>query len=443
VSESTVGPKRLGVIDASLIVVGSIVGAGIFLVSPYVAQGVRSPAAFLSVWMLGGVVALSGALTNGELGGLFPRSGGEYIYLREAYGPAFGFLSGWTSFWIGFPGSIAALAAGFGGTIAAMLHLTAPWAPTGIGVVAIVVLTVVNSLGMHAGKWAQNGLSATKLAAFAVLLSLGLLVRQGQAAGSGPFFAPGDHAASFASALVPVMFAYTGWNAATYVAGEMRDPGRGLGRALALGTTLCVALYVAVNVVYLRAMPLAALADAKEPARSAALALGGEWGAAALSPLIAVCICSSLHASILVGPSIYKAMAADGLFFAPFGRVHAGTKVPTLGLVAQAAVAIAQLVSGSFDQLLTFAMFAIIAFSTLTVAAVFVLRRRLPDAPRPFRVPGYPVAPALFVIVNAWVLWCVIERGAREAFVGLAIVASGVPAYAVFVSRSAHRSSHR
>ncbi len=442
-SESTGGPKRLGVIDASLIVVGSIVGAGIFLVSPYVAQGVRSPAAFLSVWMLGGVVALSGALTNGELGGLFPRSGGEYVYLREAYGPAFGFLSGWTSFWIGFPGSIAALAAGFGGTVAAMFHLSAPRAPMVIGVVAIVVLTVLNSLGMRAGKWTQNGLSATKLAAFAVILSLGLLVRPGAAAGSGPFFAPGDHAASFAGALVPVMFAYTGWNAATYVAGEMRDPTRGLGRALALGTTLCVALYVAVNVVYLRAMTLGALADAKEPARSAALALGGEWGAAALSPLIAVCVCSSLHATILVGPSIYKAMAGDGLFFAPFGRVHATTKVPTLGLVAQAAVAIAQLVSGSFDQLLTFAMFAIIAFSTLTVAAVFVLRRRLPGAARPFRVPGYPVAPALFVLVNVWVLWCVVERGAREAFVGLAIVASGVPAYAVFRSRSAHRSSHR
>ncbi|HXN30652.1 MAG TPA: amino acid permease, partial [Polyangiaceae bacterium] len=268
--------RGLGVVDASLIVVGSIVGAGIFLVSPFVAQYVRSPAAFLGTWLLGGAVALAGALSNGELGGLFPRSGGEYVYLREAYGPAFGFLSGWMSFWIAFPGSIAALASGFGATVAPMLGLTSTRAPVVVGGVAIVALTGINALGLRPGKWTQNALSAAKLAVFAGLLGLGLLVpHHGAASGLTPFFAPGDSAYGIGMALVPVMFAYSGWNAATYVSGEMRDPTRSLGRALALGTALCVVLYLLVNAVYLRAMSLDALSHTEEPARVAATRLGG------------------------------------------------------------------------------------------------------------------------------------------------------------------------
>ncbi|HEY8038333.1 MAG TPA: amino acid permease [Polyangiaceae bacterium] len=427
--------RGLGVVDASLIVVGSIVGAGIFLVSGMVAQQVRSPAAFLAIWLLGGGVALAGALSNGELGGLFPRSGGEYVYLREAYGPVAGFLSGWTSFWIVFPGSIAALAAGFGATLAPMLGLSSARAPTVIGLVAILALTAVNALGLRPGKWTQNTLSGAKLAAFAGLLALGLLVHRGGASGLSPFFAAGDGARGVATALIPVLFAYSGWNAATYVSGEMRDPTRGLGRALALGTALCVALYVAVNAVYLLAMPLSELAKAHEPARAAAMMLGGDAAAALLSPLIAVCVLSSMQASVLVGPRIYRAMAIDGLFFAPLGRLNPRTRSPVVALAAQAVVAIAELVSGSFNQLLTFATFAIVVFSTLTVAAVPLLRRRLPREARAFPVPGYPWVPLLFVAVNVWVLWSVLASGAREALVGLAIVATGVPAYAAFRAR--------
>src|ERR1700722_2041047 len=193
----------LGVADSALLVVGSIVGAGIFFVSPSVAQAVKSPAAFLGAWLLGGAVALAGALTNGELGGLFPRSGGEYVYLREAYGPAFGFLSGWTSFWIGFPGSIAALASGLGSPRAPVLLLTHPRAPVAIGLFAIAALTALNSLGLQAGKWAQNALSATKLAAFGMLLGLGFLVGRG-AGGLVPFAVSGDHPAGLPRPLLPL-----------------------------------------------------------------------------------------------------------------------------------------------------------------------------------------------------------------------------------------------
>jgi APA family basic amino acid/polyamine antiporter len=426
----------LGVFDASLIVVGSIVGAGIFLVSGAVAHEAGSRGAFFLAWVLGGAVALAGALSNGELGGMFPRSGGEYVYLREAYGPALGFLSGWTSFLVVFPGSIAALAAGFGTTVAPMLGLSSS-AGRAIGLFAIAALTGLNALGLSPGKWTQNVLSATKLAAFGGLLVLGALVSPPDAVAAAPPVgtAAGGHPGGVATALIPVFFAYSGWNAATYIAGELREPRRGLGQALALGTGLCVVLYLAVNAVYLRAMPLDALAAVDQPARAAAVQLGGARAAALLSPLVAICVLSSMQASVLVGPRLSQAMAADGLFFAPVARVHPTTRVPLVALLAQGAVSAVELLSGRFEELVGFATSAIIAFSTLTVAAVILLRVRRPDVARPFPVPGYPVVPLLFIAVNIWVLWCVLASGARAALCGLAIVATGIPAYAAFRAR--------
>jgi APA family basic amino acid/polyamine antiporter len=433
----------LGVLDASLIVVGSIVGAGIFLVSAAVAREVRSPAAFLGTWLLGGGIALAGALSNGELGGLYPRSGGEYVYLREAYGPPLGFLSGWTSFWVAFPGSIAALAAGFGATTASMLGVSGRAAEVALGAAAIVALTAVNVVGLRPGKWTQNVLSGAKLLAFAGLLALGALVRHAGTGGLTPFVVPGDTARGVASALIPVFFAYSGWNAATYVTGEMRDPTRGLGRALALGTALCVALYFAVNAVYLRGLSMADLAATAEPARAAATALGGNAATAMLMPLIALCVLSSMQASVLVGPRIYRAMAVDGVFFAPLGRVHGGERVPAIALVAQAVIALVELFSGRFEELLSFATSAMLAFSTLTVAAVLVLRVRRPDAARPFRVPGYPVVPLAFIAANTWVLWNVLSSGARPVLGAVAVVATGIPAYVAFTMAERRKEKAR
>jgi APA family basic amino acid/polyamine antiporter len=438
----------LGVVDASLLVVGSIVGAGIFLVSADVASLVRSPAVFYATWLLGGVVSLAGALSNGELGGMFPRSGGEYVYLREAYGPPLGFLSGWTSLLIVFPGSIASLAAGLGGTVAPMLGLGGAWGPKLVASAATIGLTVVNAYGLRPGKWTQNVLSGSKLIVFAGLLVLGVVMPRASGGPVEPFFAPGDRAGGVATALVPVLFAYSGWNAATYVAGEMRDPSRTLGRALALGTGMCVVLYLAINAAYLRAMPLAQLATAKEPARDALVALGGSAMGAVLSPLVAVCVLSSMQASVLVGPRIYHAMAEDGLFFQWIGRLSARTGVPTVGLVLQCAITLALVWVGAFDQLVRFTMSAIVAFSTLTVASVVVLRVRRPGAARAFRVPGYPLVPIVFVVVNVWMLWNVLtfqDSSPREALIGLGIVATGVPAYLWFarVARLAPRPRSR
>jgi APA family basic amino acid/polyamine antiporter len=433
-------PTGLGVVDATLLVVGSIVGGGIFLVSHDVAQSVRSPAAFLAAWVIGGIVALAGALSNGELGGMFPRSGGEYVYLREAYGPGVGFLSGWTSFWIAFPGSIAALAAGLGSTVAGMLGVASPWGPKVVGCSFIVGLTFLNACGLRPGKWVNNALAATKLGAFAVLLGLGLLVpSRVLPPGDGMGLTGSTSWTGLGAALIPVLFAYSGWNAATYIAGEMRDPARSLARSLLFGTAACLVLYIAVNATYLRAIPLAELASTHDsPARLAAQRLGGPTSAAALAPLVALCVLSSLQATVLVGPRIYQAMAGDRLFFEPLGRVDTTTRVPVIGLVAQAIVATVEFLSGSFGQLLAFAMFSIVMFSTLAVAAVFVLRLRRPDTERPIRVPGYPIVPAVFVLINGWLLWSELTGPYLvDALIGLAIVATGIPAYAVFRARAA------
>jgi APA family basic amino acid/polyamine antiporter len=423
--------RGLGALDASLIVVGSIVGGGIFLVSGEVARHVQSPAGFLAVWLLGGAVALAGALCNAELGGMFPRGGGEYVYLREAYGRGLAFLSGWTSFWIGFPGSVAALAWGLGVTVAGIFGLEAPF-DLAIALASIAALTLVDARGLEPGRRVQNLLSGVKLVVFALLLC-GAALRGGSSA-LHPFVGA-ESPTGLALALVPVLFAYSGWNAATYVAGELRDPARSLRRALVFGTVTCVALYLAVNLTYLRAIPLDEMRAVTDVARTSAERLGGSLAAAVLGPLVAVSIASSLKATVTVGPRIYQAMAADGLFFAPLGRLGRRSRVPEIGLAAQAAIACLLLTTRSFEQLLTFTMFAIVTFSTLTVAGVLILRARRPDASRPFRVPGHPWLPIAFVAVNGWVLWCVLSSGVVEALAGAAIVASGLPAYALFRAR--------
>lgn len=423
--------RILGVFDASMLVVGSVVGAGIFLVSGYVAATVTSPGSFLGVWLLGGVFALSGALCNGELGVLFPRGGGEYVYLSEAFGSGLGFLSGWTSFWIGFPGSIATLASGFGRNVRALAGLPPGWENV-IGIAAVLVLTGLNVLGLKRGKHVQNLLSVVKLLAFGLVIVLGFFFGHGQGAHFHPFFGGGQTASGLAAALIPIYFAYSGWNAATYVAGEMRDPHRDLGRALALGTLACIVLYLAVNAGFLSALGLEGLRGAKDVAGATAASTFGPGMGSFVTGLVALAVLSSLQATIVTGPRIYHAMADDGLFVARLARLHPTTRVPVAALLVQCALSCVLLLSGQFEMLLNFTTFALCLFSTICVFSVIVLRVRRPDLPRAFKTPGYPVTPLLFMAGNLWVLYSLVASGAREALIGGAIVLSGVPAYAYF-----------
>ncbi len=413
-----------------MLVVGNVIGAGIFLVGGFVAKLVHTPAAFLGLWFAGGVFALSGALCNGELGAMFPRGGGEYVYLRNAYGPMFGFLSGWTSFWIGFPGSIATLAAGFGEGFGALTG-TSVWGQRTVSIAIVVALTVVNALGLRQGKLLQNVLSVVKVIAFAAALVAGAIwgVRQGgvSLAPHGP-----EHASDLAMALIPIYFAYSGWNAACYVAGEMKNPGRDLGRALALGTLACVVLYLAVNAAFLVTMGLDGMRSSTNVGGEVAAQMFGRGAGVAVTVIIVIAVLSSLQATVIVGPRIYHAMAEDGLFPERLSRLHPKTRVPVEALALQGIVSCALLLTGGFDKLLTFTTFALVLFSIITVAAVPVLRVRAPDNERPFRTPGYPLTPLVYIAGNAWVLYVVVASGAREALVGLAIVLSGVPFYMYF-----------
>jgi APA family basic amino acid/polyamine antiporter len=430
-TEPSPAPLRvLSVFDAAMLVVGSVVGAGIFLVGGFVAESVRSPLGFLGVWVAGGAFALSGALCNAELGALFPRGGGEYVYLRESFGAGLGFLSGWTSFWIGFPGSIATLGAGFGRGVAQLLGLP-PGAENAIGLVTVLLLTAVNVFGLRSGRWTWNVLSVAKLAAFAAALVLGLAFGAGRGAHFHPFVAA-ESPKGLAIALVPIYFAYSGWNAATYVAGEMRDPRKDLGRALALGTTVCTVLYLLVNTGFLNALGLEAMRDSKNLAGSAAAATFGSGVGSLVTLLVVLAVLSSLQATIVVGPRIYHAMAEDGLFPARLARLSPKTHVPTDALVVQGVVSSALLLSGKFETLLNFTTFALCLFSIICVLAVPVLRFTRPDVPRPFKTPGYPLTPALFAIGNGWVLINLLTSGAKEAIAGAGIVLTGVPAYLFF-----------
>lgn len=432
--------RVLGVFDAAMLVVGSVVGAGIFLVGGFVAESVRSPLGFLGVWVAGGAFALSGALCNAELGALFPRGGGEYVYLRESFGEGLGFLSGWTSFWIGFPGSIATLASGFGRGVAELVGL-GPWAENGIGIFVVLLLTGVNVRGLRSGKWMWNVLSVGKLAAFCAALVLGLALGSAHGAHFRPFVSA-ESPRGLAMALIPIYFAYSGWNAATYVAGEMRDPRTDLGRALGLGTVVCTVLYLLVNTGFLNALGLDAMRDSKNLAGSAAAETFGAGVGSLVTLLVVLAVLSSLQATMVVGPRIYHAMAEDGLFPAQLARLSPKTRVPTSALLVQGVISSVLLLSGKFEALLNFTTFALCLFSILCVMAVPVLRLRRPDTPRPFRTPGYPITPVLFVLGNGWVLVNLLMSGAKEAIIGAGIVLTGVPAY-LFFRRGVPRGRER
>ncbi len=432
--------KILGAFDASMLVVGSVIGGGIFVVGGFVAQTVTSPAAFLGVWILGGLFALAGALCNGELGVLFPRGGGEYIYLSEAFGRGLGFLSGWTSFWIGFPGSIATLALGFGRNVRPLLGLPEGW-ETAIATLTILGLTGVNVLGLRRSKTAQNLLSVAKLLAFALVIAFGIFLGHAGGASGGAFFggeAP-QPLGGLATALIPIYFAYSGWNAATYVAGEMRNPAKDLGRALSLGTLGCVILYLAVNAGFLRALGLPGLRDAKDIAASTVGAIFGSGAASFTSVLVALAVLSSLQATIVTGPRIYHAMADDGLFPSRLAELHPTTRAPVIALLAQGALSCALLFLGRdsegqdrFERLLSFTTSALCLFSTICVASVIVLRIRRPDLPRAWKTPGYPFTPLFFIVGNGWILWNLVKGRPTDALIGLGIVLSGLPAFMYF-----------
>ncbi len=423
-----------------------MIGVGIFTTPGFVAQMVPHPIAILSVWMVGGLLAFSGAMAYAELAALRPRAGGEYVYLRESFGPLAAFLTGWTSFVAGFSGAIAAGAVGAAAYLGRFIPaagdarpivalslgpLTLAVSPQAlVALAAIAGLTVVHLRGLGPGRLVQNALAGVKVAALLVFIALGFALGGGSVA---HFHAGGAgvRASGWMLAMIPVMFSYSGWNAAAYVAEEVRDPGRNVPRALVLGTLVVVVIFVGLNALYVYALPIADFAGTIKVGETVAAQLMGGAAATVVGLLALVIILGSLSAMVLAGPRVYFAMARDGLFFPSAAKVHAGYRTPVAAIVAQALWSGLLVLSGTFEQLLTYTGFAVVLFSGVAVCSLFVLRRKRPDEPRPFRAWGYPVAPAVFALASLAIVLNAILENPWPSAAGLAVIAAGVPVYRI------------
>ena len=451
--DSPVGLVRaLGAWDGALITIGAVVGTGIFLTTSDMARALPHPGLILLVWLVGGLLALAGALTYAELGVLFPRAGGIYDFLKEAYGPLWGFLYGWASFFVIMSGGIAALSVGFGEYLGSFFPFLStghvlvsvpvgPWRWTlnggqlaGVG--AILVLTVINQLGVKEGAWVQNGLTLLKVAGIALFLVAGLVSSVPPSPVIGGALPP--HALTgFGVAMIAALWTYDGWYGVTFSAGEMRDPGRNLPRGIILGTAAVGALYLLVNVVYLRTLGIETIAGSARVGEAAATALVGPLGARLFSAAVVLSTFGCISSTILYSSRIYQPMAADGVFFRSLAYIDPRHRTPVRSLWAQSLWAIVLTASGTYDQLYTYVVFAAVVFHVATGAAVFVLRRTRPLAPRPYRVWGYPVVPALFILSSLILVGNTLVERPLESALGLLFVALGVPAYLFWRRRPA------
>ncbi len=441
--------RRLGALDAAAIIVSNVIGGGILFTPPQVAALVPDAALFLSTWIAGGALAFAGAMAYAELAALRPRAGGEYVYLREAFGSAAAFLTGWTSFVAGFSGAIATSAVVmvfYIGRFAPAIANGAAWAvvpvvpgrialtfsPQTLTAIAIIAaMAWLHRRGLGPGVFVGNLLAALKVTAFALFIAIGFSV------GTGTVAHLAEHAgttnAGWLLALIPVMFTYSGWNAAAYVAEEIREPGRNVPRALALGTAAVVLIYVLMNALYLYVIPVRDLGAIKGSVLDViADRLLGSSAGNVMGVVSVVSLAASISAMTLAGPRVYYAMARDGLFFAPIAKVHPRYATPSAAIVAQAIWSALLVLTATADALVNYTGFAIVLFSGIAVVALFVLRRREPDAPRPFRAWGYPVAPAIYAVVSAAILINGLVRAPGATGAGALIIAAGLPAYLLF-----------
>jgi len=470
--------------DATMLVAGSMIGSGIFITSAAMARSLGSPMWLLAAWVLTGVITLLGALAYGELAAMFPRAGGQYVFLRESMGPLMGFLYGWTLFLVIQTGTIAAVAVAFGRFLGVLWPAISPdryaWFPQGnlcvswlgctdasnaiqlglspqrlVALVSIVVITWINLRGVREGKLVQTSLTIIKTGALALLIVLGLSVgrnataiaanfRGGNFAGS--IDVGGAFVVAFGAALVGSLFSSDAWNNVTFAAAEVQNPKRNLPLALAFGTGLVTVLYIMANVAYLNVLPMNGVADGatalargvshatQDRVATAALeVIFGSAGATIMAVAILISTFGCNNGLILAGARVYYAMARDGLFFRRVGTLN-HRRVPAAGLIVQSIWVALLCLTGSYNQLLNYVIFAALVFYALTTIGLFMLRAKRPDIERPYRAAGYPVLPALYIVLTTVVMMLILLSPStrQDAFLGLAIVVIGVPVYFIW-----------
>jgi APA family basic amino acid/polyamine antiporter len=417
---------------------GSMIGSGIFIVPATIAFQLHSSLLVLSIWVVGGFVSLFGALSVAELGAMMPRAGGMYVYLREAYGPLWGFLYGWTAFACINTASIAAIAATFALYLGYFFPMTAG-ARTAVAIASIVVLTVVNCFGIKLGALVQNGFTLLKIASLVLLALLSFVLGGGTFANFSPVL-PVEPVTRLAGplmlAMIAALFAYDGWIEITYVAGEVKQPGRTIPRALLFSTVIVIGLYVAITCGLLYVLPLSKMASSTMVVSDAAVTFLGSWGAAAVSVAVIVSTFGANNGFIFTCPRIYYAMAKEGIFFNWLANISPRYRTPIGSLIAQAILASVLVLSGTFDQLATYVVFASWVFYAMSVVAVVRLRRSRPAAERPYKTWGYPVTPVLFVLFSLYLVAETIIEDPRDAAVGAGIILAGIPLYFYWRNRS-------
>jgi basic amino acid/polyamine antiporter, APA family len=451
--------RGLTLLDSVLLLASGIIGSSIFLTAKDIAGPLPQPMLFLLVWVIGGVVSLFGCAAFAELGSMFPESGGQYIYLREAFGDLVAFLYGWMLFSVANGGSIAALsvaAAAYSGQVFPVIsqeHIVLQFAGVSItrahlfGLLLIAILTYVNVVGLRWGTLLQNLSTWTKFVAMGAFVVLGIAIGKGDWShfrSHGVGLSLGLHPAEFLSAfgvgLIAVYWAYDGWVYITWVAGEVKEPRRNVPLAMALGVLVVGAIYMAMNVTYLYALPLGEIAQHETIAHAAAAAMFSPRVAIWLSLLIAISCFSAAATCTLSGARVYLAMAQDGVFFKRMALIHPKWRTPAFSLIGQGIWAALLTLSGRYDQLYTYVIFGMVLSYTLTVIGLFLLRWKRPDLPRPYRCTGYPWLPGIYVLIGAaWTLNTIVTRP-TEAFWGSTIVLIGVPGY-LYWKRGSRKSA--
>jgi APA family basic amino acid/polyamine antiporter len=445
--------RRLGLFDAMMLIAGDMIGIGIFVTTGDIAQSLPSSGGILLIWLLGGLLALAGALSCAELAAGMPLSGGDYNYLRAAYGPLVGFLSGWSSFLVTFCGSIALLAVVFAVFVSfffpavAMDHVLFTFNVFGgsmaisgghlLALFVVWVLTGVHYVGVAVGAALQNILTVLKIGAIVGIILLGVFLGNGSVEHFSPFFEwdkikPG----LFGLAFLPVIFTYAGWNAAIYMAGEVREPEKNLPRALIRAVLLVTALYLAINAVYIYAVPVEKMRGAVRVSELATTALFGYQTSALITAIITVSILGAVNVTSMIGPRIYYAMARDGLFFKSLARVHPRFETPSTAIIFQAVWISILILTGTFGTLLSYVSVIIGLFSALTVGSLLVLRVKRPELKRPYKIPGYPWVPWLFILANLGIAIATLWERPIDALRGFVIVALGIPAYFFWKDRT-------
>lgn len=444
--------REIGLFSATILVVANMIGTGIFTTTGFIMAELHDPRDMLACWVFGGIFALCGALCYGELGARFPRAGGEYVFLRESFGRPMGFLSGWISLVVGFSAPIAAAAMAFSEYFFTALGASGlpeiPVAISGIRVAVIspmslaaagmiLVFSLVHYHSLLTGSRVQNALTLFKIALILLLIGAGFLLGEGSFGNFLPSagfsgFSPEFSMEKSAVSLIFISFAYSGWNAAAYVGGEIMNPRKNIPRALVTGTLMVMALYLLLNLLFVYALPPDRMAGVLDIGAKAAAALFGEEMSRWFAGAVAIGILSVLSAMIMTGPRVYYAMSRDGIFFDLFGRLDPKHRTPAGSIFLQAAIAMIMVFTATFNALLIYIGFTLSIFAVMTVAGMMRLRKIHPDPGAGYKTMGYPVTPLIFIIGNLWIIIFSIKSRPASSLFGLATIALGMLAYFYF-----------